>query len=457
MKIRLADLWTWKGTVDRGPYVLLGIGLFLVKYNLDRLLVRARTGRDWIPLHYWTPGDFFGLLTDSPADRATTGLLLLTALPFIWTGVVLTLRRLRSVGWPAGLVVLFFVPLVNAGFFILLSLLPPRTGEGPAGPARDSFIDRFMPRSPLGSASMAVLATAAITAALTAAGAALLGVYGWGVFAGIPFFLGLWSALIYGYRQPRPLGACIAVAMSALTLASVLLLVLAIEGIVCILMSVPFAAAIGLFGAFVGYLLQRRGPAGGRAAPAILLAMPLLLGAEAVLEPDPPLLEARTAVEIDAPPERVWRHVVSFAELPPPEELLFRVGIAYPIRAEIEGRGPGAVRRCVFSTGAFVEPIETWDEPRLLAFGVSSQPPPLEEWTPWPGLRPPHVEGYFLSRRGQFLLEPLPGGRTRLEGTTWYSHRMWPAFYWRLWSDAILHRIHGRVLVHVKRLSEGGP
>ena len=49
---------------------------------------------------------------------------------------------------------------------------------------------------------------------------------------------------------------------------------------------------------------------------------------------------------------------------------------------------------------------------------------------------------------------PLPGGRTRLEGTTWYRHHIWPADYWRIWSDWILHSIHQRVLQHVKRLSE---
>ena len=39
-----------------------------------------------------------------------------------------------------------------------------------------------------------------------------------------------------------------------------------------------------------------------------------------------------------------------------------RAGLAYPMRARIEGSGPGAVRYCEFSTGPFVEPIVTWDE-----------------------------------------------------------------------------------------------
>jgi hypothetical protein len=157
----------------------------------------------------------------------------------------------------------------------------------------------------------------------------------------------------------------------------------------------------------------------------------------------------RTAVEVDAPPERVWRQVVSFAEIPPPTEWYFEAGIAYPLRAEIEGEGVGSVRRCVFSTGAFVEPIEVWDAPRLLKFSVTEQPSAMRELMLLPGVQPPHVEGYLVSDGGQFLLEPLPGGRTRLEGTTWYTHRLWPERYWKLWSDALLHRIHRRVLEHV--------
>jgi hypothetical protein len=31
---------------------------------------------------------------------------------------------------------------------------------------------------------------------------------------------------------------------------------------------------------------------------------------------------------------------------------------------------------------------------------------------------------------------------------------MWPAFYWKAWSDFLIGRIHRRVLDHVKNLSE---
>jgi hypothetical protein len=107
----------------------------------------------------------------------------------------------------------------------------------------------------------------------------------------------------------------------------------------------------------------------------------------------------------------------------------------------------------VFDTGTFVEPIDVWQEPTLLRFRVDDQPEPMHEWSPY-AIHPPHLDGYLKSRRGQFRLVDLGGGRTRLEGTTWYSNAMWPAAYWQLWSDGIIHRIHGRVLGHIKRLAE---
>ena len=69
---------------------------------------------------------------------------------------------------------------------------------------------------------------------------------------------------------------------------------------------------------------------------------------------------------------------------------VFRTGVAYPTEARIDGSGPGAIRKCQFSTGAFVEPITVWDEPHLLRFRVTHNPAPLGEWSPW-GLSVPHI------------------------------------------------------------------
>ena len=385
--------------------------------------------------------------------------MLAVSLPFVWTGVALTLRRLRSIGWPLGFVVLFFVPFISFLFFATLLIVPAANEDKPSDcrQCRQRLLDRIIPRGKLGSAALGVFFTA-----LLGLGATLLSVesfqsYGWGLFVLVPFCCGLLSVLLYGYHEPRNLGECILVSVLSVTILGGVLFAAAMEGFICILMAAPIAVALATFGGLVGFMMQRFEPGRGSAPPvmrAMGLAVPLLLAAEHYGQPRAPLIEIRTAVEIAAPPERVWPEVVAFTQLPPPTEWLFRAGIAYPQRAEIKGRGAGAIRYCIFSTGPFVEPIEVWDEPRLLRFGVTENPPPMEEWTPYANVHPPHLDGYLVSEHGQFLLTLLPNGHTQLEGTTWYRHHLWPARYWQCWSDYIIHRIHQRVLLHIKQQAE---
>jgi hypothetical protein len=217
---------------------------------------------------------------------------------------------------------------------------------------------------------------------------------------------------------------------------------------------------IATIGGALGYVVQRQfswRDESPKLFCSLIVLLPLAMGLDHATPPALPLLSVKTSVIVNATPEKVWHNVVSFAELPPPREMIFKLGIAYPIRAEIHGRGVGAVRHCNFSTGPFVEPIEVWDEPRLLKFSVTQNPEPMQEWTPYRDVHPAHLDGYLESRAGQFRLVPLEGGRTLLEGTTWYHHHLWPAKYWQFWSDYIIHTIHKRVLNHVKQLSEKSP
>jgi hypothetical protein len=243
------------------------------------------------------------------------------------------------------------------------------------------------------------------------------------------------------------------IAAMTLALTAGALILTAIEGAFCVLMTAPIALVVTLLGGTAGRYIALRDPSGDANALAALIVIPVIASADATRAPTP-LREVRSSVEIEAPSNVVWRYVVAFPPLDEPPALVFRLGIAYPLRAEIVGRGVGAVRHCVFSTGAFVEPITAWEPGRRLAFDVTAQPPPLREWSPYAGLVPPHLDGYFRSRRGEFRLVPLAGGRTRLEGSTWYEMRLYPEGYWVLFADALVSRIHGRVLGHVRALAE---
>ena len=285
---------------------------------------------------------------------------------------------------------------------------------------------------------------------LAGCGVALLkaGIYGWTIFLLLPGVLGATASWVV--RPATGSGAASAGAIAVIA-AACLLLLLGLDGLLCIAMALPLTVPLGALGALLVYLAassqyRTRG-----------VTMVLLLSPASVLydaKAPPRVFEVRTTITVAATPEQVWKQVVSFSDLPEPREWFFHAGLAYPKRAHIDGSGPGAVRYCEFSTGPFVEPIEVWDEPRLLRFRVTENPAPLEEWSPYATVRPKHLHGYLVSERGQFRLTPLANGHTLLEGSTWYQHGLWPVEYWRWWSDAIIHRIHWRVLNHVRMLAE---
>lgn len=457
--LRLSDFWTWRGTVGRAKYAALGVSLFAIKHLIDRVIALS-FGYQFAIFGYWVETDY-GIQDISQTKAAFFACLVVVALPFIWIGVVLTLRRLRDAGLPLWFVVFFFAPFANLLFFLILTFVPSSArasaGVAPVG-ALQRAVSRIIPTSNIGSAAMGVLVTAFLGVIFTLLSVNALGQYGWGLFIGIPFFLGLNSVLIYGIHAPRSIGKCLSVAVLSVVLVAAAIFVFAFEGLICLLMAAPPALVLAIFGGATGYFVQRRYPIRSEVFQAftlVVLLCPSLIIIEKAMVLETPACVVRTTIVINAPPERVWQHVVSFSELRPPNEALFATGVAYPTRAQIDGTGVGATRHCVFSTGEFVEPITAWDQPRLLKFNVTSQPPVMKEWSLSKDVRPPHLENYLVSRQGQFLLTPLEGGRTMLEGTTWYENRMWPGRYWQLWSDFIIHRIHHRVLAHVKELSEG--
>lgn len=78
----------------------------------------------------------------------------------------------------------------------------------------------------------------------------------------------------------------------------------------------------------------------------------------------------------------------------------------------------------------------------------------MHETSPYQSVRAPHLRDGLRSRRGEFRLAALSGGRTRLEGSTWYSVEMAPQAYWGLYSDGLIHAIHERVLAQVEACAE---
>ena len=281
-----------------------------------------------------------------------------------------------------------------------------------------------------------------------------MGEYGWTVFVIIPFIIGFLPPYIVGFFEEISAKNAYGLSFLTLGIATFCLLLFAIEGMICIIMSLPILGLITWLGAFVSVQTNKNIK---NNTPLIIIGITVLsassLSFDSINSPTD-LIPVNTTITIESPINQVWKNVVTFNKIEEPTDWIFSTGISYPTDATIKGTGVGAIRYCNFTTGSFVEPITTWDEPNLLQFDVVQQPIPMNEFNPFWDIHPPHLDGYFQSYKGQFKLTELTDSTTSLEGTTWYKVDITPEFYWKTWSDFIIHRIHNRVLNHIKNESE---
>jgi len=298
----------------------------------------------------------------------------------------------------------------------------------------------------------AILSTSAISAVFALLGIYVIKDYGIALFIFIPFLMGSLPSFIYSRKKEISWGKSWKLALLTLSVCTAALILFAIEGLICIVMALPIAIFFIFIGCLLAYTYLNRSKNKDMKPMFIFIALiPLVQWMEKNNLPE--VKPVTTSIIIEATPEQVWKQVVAFPRLAAPTEYLFRAGIAYPTHATIQGSGVGSVRYCHFTTGCFVEPIKIWNEPKLLQFSVLEQPAPMKELSFWK-IDAPHLHDYFVSKKGQFKLIRLANGHTKLIGTTWYYHNIRPAVYWRSWSDFIIHKIHLRVLTHIKKNAE---
>ena len=404
----------------------------------------------------WTPWDYLFPLIGVHSTKVGSFpnwlqlALLIWTLPYIWIGVTMMMRRALDAGRSPAWCTAFFIPVVNYAVMLWLGTLP--TAHEPDRSAEPELVadsDRY------GSAIFGALGGAAFGLLAVLVSVVGLRNYGGPLFLGTPFVQGVVCGWAFNRERVRSTRETVAVVWTSLFLVAGVVFLFAMEGIVCLLMALPIAGVLGIMGAIVGRNIAMRGRGSLVGAAGMLFVVPTGSLVQKVISSAVPTYEVVTSVDVPAPPTIVWPKVVQFKEIEAPLPWYFRTGIAYPLRATISGHGVGAIRRCEFSTGTFVEPITVWDEPRSLGFDVCEQPPPLRELSIYSQVYAPHVNGYFRSERGEFRLIPLRNGGTRLEGHTWYTVAIYPQAYWRAVSEIVLHHIHRRVLDEVKREAEG--
>ena len=256
-------------------------------------------------------------------------------------------------------------------------------------------------------------------------------------------------------RGERPFGQLLGYAMLALLVAAILTVVLFTEGIVCLFMAVPIlvpgvAIGIAIASATLHWWQNRYGAF-------MVVALPLLvLPLEVRMDWPDYQGHVSTEVIIDAPADAVWANTVEIpaidaATLPftPSHNLMF---FPRPIDARLDHHGPGATRFLTWTGGIhFREHITEWDQNRRLGwtFGFDPDSIPAEIDS---HLRPDAEASKLL--RGEYVLEPMADGRTKLVLTTYYQVSLPWNGYGRFWANRLLTDFHSVVLDVVKERSE---
>jgi uncharacterized membrane protein YhaH (DUF805 family) len=445
------DLFRLDGRIRRGELLVLGAILGLVKYGIDVAIAQA-FGEPWNPLMYLSPR-VSPLVTG--ADRRFVAALAVSALPFVWMGVSLCARRLRDAGLSPFWAGVFFAPFVRYAFFLALAFLPSEAAKAASSPDGGPFREGAPPPQLPPPRLLAVLVPRRTPAAyaLALVIAAVLGLvsyvltvqvdksFGAAFFIGLPFGLGLLVAFFTSYHTSIKRRTAI---MNGISVHGILLLLLcafAGEGVACIVMVAPLIAGMSALGGALGWSLARSAR-GDVAATLVLLLIPGLVGFDLQSAHEPVPMSVVSKIVVRAPIETVWKNVISFPPIDEPPAAVFAL-VAMPVEARIEGEGAGALRRCIFTNGAFEafeEPIAVWRPPHELTFHVRRQPRSIED--------------YIDVTKGQFRLTDNGDGTTTLEGETFYSMKLRPVRYFGAWGQTLLHAIHMRVLTHIAALSE---
>ncbi len=265
--------------------------------------------------------------------------------------------------------------------------------------------------------------------------------YGNFLFMGVPLFLGGFGSAFLERSEPRPMKSHWSTMFLSVFLACAAPLAFAYEGLICIAMALPLIVPMSIAGMFSARALMASRWRNQGLMFSLAAIIPIGLAWEGKRVQEPELRTVTTQVVITAPPEEVWPLLFNL-KVEPAKDWLLRSGIAHPTEVRSGKAELGSWRDCVLSTGTMRETIVACELNRRMTFEVHNTPPSMTELNPFGEVKAAHLNDWCEAVRGEFRLRELPGGRTLIEGQSWYRHRYAPGFYWSLWTDSIVSRVH---------------
>jgi hypothetical protein len=281
----------------------------------------------------------------------------------------------------------------------------------------------------------------------------VFGAYGIGLFLASPLLIGVTTGYLANRATLLTPGQTNARVFSAGVIGSLMLMVIGLEGAVCLLLAIPITGVVAIVGGLIGREFIAAGRRRAKPTVMSLAVLPMIFAVEAAT-PAQIDLATSDAVVINASSDDVWQALIGMEDIAAPAPLLFRLGLAYPVGADLKGEGVGAVRVGRFSTGIARERVTAWEPKRRLTFVLLTMPPAMRELSPHGVVRAPHAEGYFKTEQTTFDLQPLADGRTRLTVRADHVLKLDPAPYWTPLTRWAIDQNTHRVLLHIKAQAE---
>jgi len=444
--------FTFKGRIARAPYAAWSVALFLSQY----LVVLAGPGDGGAFLQANRLVLFMphrALMTINGPWGLPQMLGLAYLLLLAWALVALAFRRAVDANVSGGTAAFVIAPIIQIPAILFLCLAP--SGGAPETPTIAAHAAMREPVSLWPQAFLGVFAGVGLTLVAVAVGTLIFGTYANGLFLITPFVIGVITGYIANFRADIGVGETILAVVAAVAVGSLALVVVALEGVICIIMAAPLGLGMALIGGVLGramVLLTRRS---ARQPLQCLALLPLMFSVENLLPPSAPF-DTEQTIAIAAPPDVVWQSILSADPIEGPLAMPFRLGVAYPLRGEVIGEGIGATRLGEFSTGTAIERMTEWMPNQKLAFVVVRDIPGMRELSPYEHVHAPHVVGYFRTIATSFELVPRFDGGTDIVERTSHELRLDPVPYWLPMAQWIVRQNNARVLAHIRAHAERG-
>lgn len=272
---------------------------------------------------------------------------------------------------------------------------------------------------------------------------------------GTPFVVG--AIVVYGQRNSKPsIWKMIYAPWLAILLAMLGSAIALLEGAICIVLALPLFLLLSSIGGLMMGLILRYTDKGPTALNSFLLLPFMLVAFQPVMPERPKLLEERVAIEVAAPPQRIWAEILNARniqryELPP--NFTHLIGVPRPVEGINISTPKGEIRYSKWDRGVHFSALVTQSvKNRSITWNYHFTSDSFPD-----GSMDEHVRiggKYFDLYDTTFNLTPLSSGLTKLEIVSHYRVNTDINFYAVPVAKFIAHDFMSTILQFYKLRSE---